>query len=140
MYLKHDINPTVVEILNIDHLPMSNDAIASHYKLLDLYRVSNTILLTESVDRFFFLQNALRFSMQRQENFRLMSLKSHENKNENLYNNNTIEFRKENGNAPTYFAGKITKFNILFLKIFSFPFSFLDSIVLLLYKFSFLFS
>ena len=94
------------------HYSWVSDQYLIFLQLLDLYRVSNTILLTESVDRFFFLQNALRFSMQRQENFRLMSLKSHENKNENLYNNNTIECRKENGNE-NIFRNKILNFVIL---------------------------
>jgi tetratricopeptide (TPR) repeat protein len=38
-------------------------------QLLDLYKVSNDLLTNETVDRYFFLQNALRFAIKRQQDF-----------------------------------------------------------------------
>ena len=39
-------------------------------QLLDMHQVTNATLRTESVDRFYFLQNALRYSIKRQKDFR----------------------------------------------------------------------
>ena len=42
-------------------------------QLLDHHKVSNTSLLNETVDRYFFLQNALRFALKRQNDFQRAS-------------------------------------------------------------------
>ena len=55
---------------------------------LDLHRVTNILLSTESFDRFFFLQNALKYSLKRQENFRLSQSLSDGNGNGNNGNGN----------------------------------------------------
>jgi hypothetical protein len=38
-------------------------------QLLDLHKVTNAALLSETVDRYFFIQNALRFALKRQHDF-----------------------------------------------------------------------
>ena len=42
-------------------------------QLLDQHKISNTSLVNETVDRYFFLQNALRFALKRQHDFQRVS-------------------------------------------------------------------
>ena len=80
------------------HFSWISDQYIVFLQLLDLYRISNTMLTTESFDRFFFLQNAIKFSLKREETFHPILLSESSINNHSLSDNNMIKNNNDNHN------------------------------------------